>query len=826
MDYNKMAAQPNDVELEPVAGMRRTIIPGLVKEEGRKGETQRLDDTKRENTELKDNSAVSEARLRAEEKFSATVEESRNAEPETPVKGELPAELGRRAALTFVPEFQNMRDVAADNVNAAELAERGESLKSLKKDDVETVRAESVLRNANAGKDAAATPSRDGVNAISDDGASEAGADAVSPERALNRERTEFLQDMRRVQPLAPQLAKVDLAASGLAETAAMSREQASTNIDNDTEAAKALAKEREERFRLWEQQTSPKRQPGQTASASRLEQARQATLQRRGLNAAETMTHGGASAPLNNESNDGLVSNAAADLQKTGKLPTSETPAATQAPHADIKQAEAVAAAYREGHTLADMQLEPVVFGDSLRNSFGTGAQVHTASVAEAAHASLPAYEQAPQVAAATEAMATRAPYRHNTVHELPQTQDLPDMDKDYYNNDNNIYNDAYNGNTYESSQAAAPAAYAPDVQNYGGNFDPQQFSAYDASARKQAGSSVYANYADGEYTAYDGHYAAGNVAAGMNADYETAANYNGNTAYNGGIGVADAYGTSPAYGAANAYGSAASYGSAPAYDNNYYGADNYRQDGAYADVAAQNYEQTDASGDMPYSEGGLPYDQNALQIEEAYGDALANDTGLFAALLTSGNDLLQMTKTLFTDLTTKACRAISQQKSMTIVPVSLLYFLCYIIYSTTRVSRNGLLHGVLVQEGADTAVWGNILLAVLAAAVHIILIIVVFFVCDRLSPQRRALLQILNSAGGLLLIQTFALILQFVCSFIWLPLVALIEVLFIAWTALYTVKMINVYNPKANAATVDFLHLLSVPAVLLIPVLLQILF
>ena len=198
----------------------------------------------------------------------------------------------------------------------------------------------------------------------------------------------------------------------------------------------------------------------------------------------------------------------------------------------------------------------------------------------------------------------------------------------------------------------------------------------------------------------------------------------------------------------------------------------------------------------------------------------ALNNDTGLVGALLTSGQDLLEIARNLFTNFPEDSCRLINQSKSMAFVPVSVLYFILSLIYGSTA-SKN---IGWLTSMGGES-VWYTLLMTVLTTVLHIALLIGIFALGNYSSYKKRPFMAVLNSVAAVLLLRSVFIPAYLIFGLFSDGLVNIFQTLCFVFIVLFTDKTLRGQGSLKFSKQADLVALIASCLVSLLPVILAIL-
>lgn len=225
---------------------------------------------------------------------------------------------------------------------------------------------------------------------------------------------------------------------------------------------------------------------------------------------------------------------------------------------------------------------------------------------------------------------------------------------------------------------------------------------------------------------------------------------------------------------------------------------------------------------------EQSQPQAQATLQSQpqqNKYEAALSNDTGLIGSLLTSGQDLVNLLKSMFTNFPEEACRKISQAKSMAFVPAALIYFVLYLIYGSAHLMHGGLLTTALKGQDGIT-VWAALLVTIITAVCHIALYTLIFVLANYLSYYKRSLLAILNCVAALLILQACFIPLILLFSIFATPVVSILSTLRFAWIVLLTDKFVRQQGSPKFSKQADLVALIIASLVALMPTIISIFF
>lgn len=221
-----------------------------------------------------------------------------------------------------------------------------------------------------------------------------------------------------------------------------------------------------------------------------------------------------------------------------------------------------------------------------------------------------------------------------------------------------------------------------------------------------------------------------------------------------------------------------------------------------------------------QPDSENVTETANGKENIPPAYMKALNNDTGLMGALLTSGQDLLEIARNLFTNFPEDSCRLINQSKSMAFVPVSVLYFILSLIYGSTA-SKN---IGWLTSMGGES-VWYTLLMTVLTTVLHIALLIGIFALGNYSSYKKRPFMAVLNSVAAVLLLRSVFIPAYLIFGLFSDGLVNIFQTLCFVFIVLFTDKTLRGQGSLKFSKQADLVALIASCLVSLLPVILAIL-
>lgn len=208
-----------------------------------------------------------------------------------------------------------------------------------------------------------------------------------------------------------------------------------------------------------------------------------------------------------------------------------------------------------------------------------------------------------------------------------------------------------------------------------------------------------------------------------------------------------------------------------------------------------------------------------------DRYDAALANDTGLVGSLLTSGQDLVNLLQTLFTNFPEEACKKIAKAKSMAFVPVALLYFVLQLIYGSARADRGGLLTGYLT--GTDgLSVWAALLVTILTAVCHIGLYTLIFMLANYLSYHKQPFMSTLNCVAALLLLQACFIPFYLIFNIFAAAIVSLLRVICFTWSVLLVDKFVRQQGSQKFSKQADLVALIIASLAALMPTFIRLLF
>lgn len=244
--------------------------------------------------------------------------------------------------------------------------------------------------------------------------------------------------------------------------------------------------------------------------------------------------------------------------------------------------------------------------------------------------------------------------------------------------------------------------------------------------------------------------------------------------------------------------------------------------QDTVYDDVATNNLQNDVNNQSATYRS------KQTIGVKPTpskYEAALANDTGLIGSLLTSGQDLLNLFNTLFTNFPEEACQKISQAKSLAFVPVALIYFVLYLIYGSAHLKNGGLLTSALTGE-TGISVWASLLITIITAICHVALYTLIFVLANYLSYHKRNFISILNAVAAVLLLKACFIPLYLIFNIFATSIVSILTTICFAWVILLTDKFVRQQGSPKFSKQADLVALIIASLVALMPTIIGILF
>lgn len=230
-------------------------------------------------------------------------------------------------------------------------------------------------------------------------------------------------------------------------------------------------------------------------------------------------------------------------------------------------------------------------------------------------------------------------------------------------------------------------------------------------------------------------------------------------------------------------------------------------------------------ANSDKQPATYGLKQKPQVQTTQNKYEAALANDTGLIGSLLTSGQDLLNLFKTMFTNFPKEACQKISQAKSLAFVPVALIYFVLYLIYGSAHLKNGGLLTAALTGE-SGISVWSSLLITIITAICHVALYTLIFVLANYLSYHKRSFISILNAVAAVLLLKACFIPFYLIFNIFAAPIVSILTTICFVWVILLTDKFVRQQGSPKFSKQADLVALIIASLVALMPTIIGILF